>query len=216
MELVEVDMRWGIAEEQSRRKETLKLCLDEIHACRPFFIGLLGERYGWVPGEDAFTADLLEEQPWLKECQSKSATELEILHGVLNNPEKAERAFFYFRDPVYAQERGIDFLPESDQTAEKQTALKNHIRTTCAEKNIPLHEMYPNPEVLAALVLEQLKAAIEAQFPKANIPDPVDHDAHDHEAFAETRRHTYIGRLDYYEALDRYVTGGGSSPGIVG
>ena len=46
VELVEVDLRWGIAEEQSTRKETLKLCLDEIRACRPFFIGLLGERYG--------------------------------------------------------------------------------------------------------------------------------------------------------------------------
>ncbi|MBM3245576.1 MAG: DUF4062 domain-containing protein, partial [Candidatus Omnitrophica bacterium] len=55
VELVEVDLRWGIAEEQSTRKETLKLCLDEIRACRPYFIGLLGERYGWVPGEEAFT-----------------------------------------------------------------------------------------------------------------------------------------------------------------
>ena len=61
VELVEVDLRWGIAEEQSTRKETLKLCLDEIRACRPFFIGLLGERYGWTPGADAFTADLQEQ-----------------------------------------------------------------------------------------------------------------------------------------------------------
>src|ERR1035438_3288781 len=52
VELVEVDLRWGIAEEQATRKETLKLCLDEIRACRPFFIGLLGERYGWTPSAD--------------------------------------------------------------------------------------------------------------------------------------------------------------------
>jgi len=31
VELVEVDLRWGIPEEQSTRKETLKLCLHEIH-----------------------------------------------------------------------------------------------------------------------------------------------------------------------------------------
>jgi hypothetical protein len=96
VELVEVDLRWGIAEEQSIRKETLKLCLDEIRACRPFFIGLLGERYGWVPDDAAFTKDLVEEQPWLLENQGKSVTELEILHGVLNNPEMAGRAFFLF------------------------------------------------------------------------------------------------------------------------
>ena len=64
----------GIAEEQSTRKETLKLCLDGIRACRPFFIGLLGERAGCVPGEDAFTADLREEQSWLKDLHGKSIT----------------------------------------------------------------------------------------------------------------------------------------------
>ena len=99
VELVEMDLRWGIAEEQDKRKETLKFCLNEIKACRPFFIGLLGERYGWVPGDDAFTADLREEQPWLRDLHGKSVTELGILHGVLNNPDMAGRACFYFRDP---------------------------------------------------------------------------------------------------------------------
>ena len=117
VELVEVDLRWGIAEAQSSRREILKLCLDEIRACRPFFIGLLGERYGWVPGHDAFTADLREEQPWLKDLHGRSVTELEILHGVLNNPEMAGRAFFYFRDPNYVEsippERKSDVAAEN-------------------------------------------------------------------------------------------------------
>ena len=65
VELVEVDLHWGIAEEQGTRRETLKLCLDEIRACRPYFIGFLGERYGWVPDCEAFTPDLLGEQRWL-------------------------------------------------------------------------------------------------------------------------------------------------------
>ena len=102
VELVEVDMRWGITEEQATWKETLKLCLDEIRACRPYFIGLIGERYGWIPDNDAFTEDLKEEQPWLVELDGKSVTELEIVHGVLNNPEMADRSFFYFRDPAYS------------------------------------------------------------------------------------------------------------------
>jgi hypothetical protein len=45
----EVDLRWGITEEQAERGEVLPICLAEIDRCRPFFIGLLGERYGWVP-----------------------------------------------------------------------------------------------------------------------------------------------------------------------
>ncbi len=47
-----------------------------------------------------------------------------------------------------------------------QTALKEFICKTCEESNIPLHHNYPNPDALAVLVLEQLKEAIEAQFPK--------------------------------------------------
>ncbi len=209
VELVEVDLRWGISEEQSTRKETLKLCLDEIRACRPFFIGLLGERYGWVPGDDAFTADLREEQPWLKDLQGRSVTELEILHGVLNNPEMADRSFFYFRDPAYAQSRGADFLPESPADAQKQNDLKALIRKVCAEKNIALRENYSDPRRLAALVLDDLTAAIEARFPKEDIPDALTREAREHEAFAEIRRRTYIARSDYYEALDRHAEGDG-------
>ena len=208
VELVEVDLRWGIAEEQSTRKETLKLCLDEIRACRPYFIGLLGERYGWVPGDDAFTADLKEEQPWLKDFHGKSVTELEILHGVLNNPEMADRAFFYFRDPKYIEsipeEKKADFLSEDPSSTEKQTTLKNLIRTTCALKNISLIETYSDPQSLAPIILEQLKNVIEKQFPKESIPDPLSREARDHEAFAEIRRRTYIGRPDYYNALDNH------------
>jgi nephrocystin-3 len=208
VELVEVDLRWGIAEEQSTRKETLKLCLDEIRACRPFFIGLLGERYGWVPDDNAFTKDLMEEQPWLSEINGKSVTELEILHGVLNNPEMAGRAYFYFRDPKYVEtvpkEKKADFLSETDTDADKQTELKDLIRKICIARNIPLLETYPDPQSLAPIVLEQLKAAIENQFPVEEIPDPLTREARDHEAYAESRRRTYIGRPDYFDTLNKH------------
>jgi len=209
VELVEVDLRWGIAEEQSTRKETLKLCLDEIRACRPFFIGLLGERYGWTPGDDAFTADLQEEQPWLAGLHGKSVTELEILHGVLNNPDMADRAFFYIRDPAYSERHGPDFLSETDADAAKQTTLKSLIRTVCTAKKIPLREDYPDPGRLAAMVLADLTAAIENQYPKEEVPDDLTREDHGHEAFAETRRRTYIGRPGYFDALDRHAAGEG-------
>ncbi len=209
VELVEVDLRWGISEEQSTRRETLKLCLDEIRACRPFFIGLLGERYGWTPEDEAFTADLEEEQPWLTDLHGKSVTELEIIHGVLNDPEMAGRSFLYFRDPVYAQERGAGFLSESPSAMKQQASLKAAIRAVCADKAIPLRENYPDPRKLAKMVLQDLGAAIDAQYPIDDIPDPLTKEANDHEAFAETRRRTYIGRPDYFEALDCHASGDG-------
>jgi hypothetical protein len=49
VEIVDVDLHWGVTAEQTERGETLPLCLAEIDRCRPYFISLLGERYGWVP-----------------------------------------------------------------------------------------------------------------------------------------------------------------------
>ena len=216
VELVEVDLRWGIAEEQSTRRETLKLCLDEIRACRPFFIGLLGERYGWVPEDEAFTADLREEQPWLEQFRDRSITELEILHGVLNNPDMAPRAFFYFRNPDYARRHGADFLSDTPESADRQTALKDHIRAICAAKKISLQENYSDPRTVAALALEQLSAAISAQFPLDDVPDALSRAARDHEAFAKTLRRTYIGRSNYFTTLDCHAADDGGPLVLLG
>ena len=87
VEFVEVDLRWGVTEEQAERGEVLPICLAEIENCRPYFIGLLGERYGWVP--DEIDKELSDIHPWLNEHKERSVTELEILHGVLNEPEMA-------------------------------------------------------------------------------------------------------------------------------
>ncbi len=66
VELVDVDLRWGITEEQSQRGEVLPICLAEIDRARPFFMGFIGERYGWVPQRQHYDASLLQEQPWLR------------------------------------------------------------------------------------------------------------------------------------------------------
>ena len=51
----EVDLRWGITDEEKAEGKVLPLCLAEIERCRPWFISLLGARYGWelesVPAE---------------------------------------------------------------------------------------------------------------------------------------------------------------------
>src|SRR5205809_6803556 len=72
----EVDLRWGITDEQAAEGQVLPICLAEIERSRPYFIGLLGERYGWVP--EAVDQQLAEAEPWLVEHRERSVTELEI------------------------------------------------------------------------------------------------------------------------------------------
>ena len=55
--LVDVDLRRGITAEQAERGEVPPICLAEIDRSRPFFLGLLGKRCGWVPESFACAKD---------------------------------------------------------------------------------------------------------------------------------------------------------------
>ena len=52
VEVVDVDLRWGITEEESQQGKVIPICLGEVDRCRPYFVGMLGERYGWIPSAD--------------------------------------------------------------------------------------------------------------------------------------------------------------------
>jgi tetratricopeptide (TPR) repeat protein len=220
----EVDLRWGITDEQKAEGQVLPICLEEIRRCRPYFVGLLGERYGWVP--DDLPGDLAAKEPWLAGHRSASVTELEILHGVLNDPAMKTHAFFYLRDPAW-----VDAMPEDRQAVFREVAEPDDIarfgleeaRRRCDERRakledlkrrirssgFPVREGFRSAEDLGRLVLDDLTAVIEARFPERAIPNPLDREAAGHEAFAATRRGVYIGRRAYLDALDRHVGGGG-------
>lgn len=36
--LIDIDLRWGVTKEQADNDQALDVCLDQIDACRPFFI----------------------------------------------------------------------------------------------------------------------------------------------------------------------------------
>ena len=104
----EVDLRWGVTDEQKAEGAVLPICLAEIDRSRPYFIGLLGQRYGWVP--ESLPDDLTAQLPWLRDLTDTSVTEMEILHGVLNDPAAIDSAFFYLRDPAWMADATNDQL----------------------------------------------------------------------------------------------------------
>ncbi|MEI7727129.1 MAG: DUF4062 domain-containing protein, partial [Bacteroidota bacterium] len=152
-----VDLRWGvdttsIAQEDEREANVLKVCLDEIKRCRPFFIGLLGDRYGWVPPEERMKAALAGESNILLE-KGKSVTDLEIEFGVLASNDQLVRSVFYFRDP----------LPY-EKFSEKKAALFSD------EYNKDLSEAEKKERKYS---LEKLKAKIVLRFEIINQKDKV-------------------------------------------
>ncbi|MBN2131662.1 MAG: DUF4062 domain-containing protein [Sedimentisphaerales bacterium] len=212
----EVDLRWGVTDEAAAEGKVLPICLEEINRCRPYFIGLLGERYGWVP--ESIPQELLGKEAWLQEQlrEHKSVTELEILHGVLRNPAMAGHAFFYFRDPAWlahlpAGARREDYISEDATSADKLRELKRQIRTS----GLPVREDYPSPAALGDLVLADLTAVINRRWPEGSQPDPLDREALDHAAYARSRERVYIGRPEYFARLDAHAAGGGDQPLVV-
>ena len=200
VELVEVDLRWGITAEEAEQGKVLPICLGEIDRARPYFMGFIGDRYGWVPEGSQYPAGIVEREPWLEEHQGgKSVTELEMLHGVLNNPEMAGRAFFYYRDTEYSKAKGGDYAAESPEHAAKLENLKERIRAS----KFPVEEDYPDPEALAELVRRDLQALIEEEYPEEEVPDALTLERMRHEAYGAARRRLYLGGEEYFEKLDR-------------
>jgi hypothetical protein len=150
---VEVDLRWGITEEQQRQGQVLPICLAEARRCRPYFIGLLGERYGSVLNQ--FDRNVLAQEPWLAGQEGRSVTELEIEYAVLNDPAMAGHSYFYFRDPNYSREiesRIAGREPLDADSLRKLASLKNRIRKSA----FPVRENYRSARELGELVLADL------------------------------------------------------------
>ena len=212
VELVEVDLRWGITEAEAQQGKVLPICLGEIDRARPYFMGFIGDRYGWVPEGSQYPAGIVEREPWLKEHQGgKSVTELEMLHGVLNNPAMAGRAFFYFRDSNYSKAQGGDYISEDAASATKLEALKGCIRSS----KFPVVEDYADPQALADQVRADLRALIEAEYPADEVPDDLTLARMRHEAYSQARRGLYIGGEQYFAQLDAALSGEAPQPVLI-
>jgi WD40 repeat protein len=95
---VGIDLRWGITREEAEGRGALELCLEEIDRCN-YFVGLIGERYGWVPASDAIPAAMFAGQ---------SITELEVRHAL--ETLQPRRTLFYLRDASSEAAMGFESI----------------------------------------------------------------------------------------------------------
>lgn len=210
----EVDLRWGITEEQAAKGEVLAICLEEISRCRPYFVGLLGERYGWVPS--GIPESLRREMPWIANKKEVSVTELEIVHGVLNDPYMAKRAFFYFRDPAWIEslpeEHRREMKAESREAAGRLAELKDRIRAS----GIPVRDGYRSPEELGELVLADLTQALDRDYPEADVPKGFEAETLDHEVRIDNLSRFFVGRGPFLDRLEAHWAGDGPALIVAG
>ena len=137
-----VDLRWGVntqdVPEEERENKVLAECLDCIRASKPFFIGFLGHRYGWIPPRErweavvgSFTDD---ERAFMGDSinEVKSVTELEMLFGALYDRKCLPNSFFFLRgteayDAMDDEQRRV-FVDADAEAMHKQELLRQKIR----------------------------------------------------------------------------------------
>ena len=207
VELTDVDLRWGVTEEQAEQGKVIEICLREIDRCRPYFIGILGERYGWVPEPSEYKKHrrIVENFPWVKEDMESglSITEMEIQYGVLRKPEMESRAYFYIRktastSPEYREKPG-------SKEAKKLEQLKSIITS---QNTYPCNE-YSGIHELGEQITKDFESFIDAEFPERKKPSYIERNRMDHAAFARSRLKVYKGGEKYIELLDKHVAGTG-------
>ena len=207
VDVVDVDLRWGVTQEESEQGKVIGICLAEIERCRPYFIGMLGERYGWTPGKTDYPDELIEREQlgWIRDHQGNaSVTELEILHGVLNDKEMAGRAFFYFRDPAWSRGQSEPgFVCDTPEEEAKLAALKDRIRAS----GFPVAEDLPDPKAIADQIEADLWALIEEQYPDLDQAGALEKEARKHASYRQSRLGVYLGQ-DYVEQLEALIHGG--------
>jgi len=156
-----IDLRWGIPDEESIFK-VIQTCFDEIDRARPHFIGIIGERYGYVPSEDKnarLNPDAIKSEEIKKKLEeytrnNLSITEMEMEYGVFSEPENAQFAYFYFK--------------KGENKDERINRLKDKIRKEGSTWHWSRKE-FESPKELGEQIKNDYIAMLDANFPKVKL-----------------------------------------------
>uniref|UniRef100_UPI0037E81F20 telomerase protein component 1 n=1 Tax=Semicossyphus pulcher TaxID=241346 RepID=UPI0037E81F20 len=203
--LQEVELRWGVTEEESER--ATELCLSEV--CRSqMLVGILGERYGYVPPRPVLPD--LPQYSWLEWAPAGlSVTEMEIRQFQSLYPDTAnQRMLCYFRDPNITKSVPVawrsHFAPESKEAESKMASLKERIR----DSEVKVTENYPcewggvvegkpylkNLEDFGKAVLDDLWTAVVKQFVEEDKEEEAVSDVKEQEVHQGALQRQFFGR----------------------
>ena len=186
VELQAIDLRLGVntsnmTEEESERK-VLSVCTNCIDSARPFFLGLIGHRYGWIPPVERWKEFVErlnpEEREILAGTAGCSVTEMEIVYGALSQGSfDSSHVLFYLRDDASYEGLPADLVPAFRDTdpalQQKLDDLKERVCKLFGERGgeddrcTPYHLSYVDGHFegneFERLVTEQLAEQIELE-----------------------------------------------------
>ncbi len=190
-----VDLRWGVTEEESRSGKVLSVCLEEIEHSHPFFIGLLGSRYGTSPDRSEIekNPELKERYPWIQEDidNELSITEMEMQYGVLRNDKDVDALFLIKNTP--------------------NTLSDDNVRLTCLKNQILDQSRFPTCDYtslgdLCQKVETAVLSILDKHFPQTE-NNRLEHERTNQKAFINSRHGHYRKLSADFKRLDDFLNG---------
>lgn len=186
--LTELDLRWGITQEEAENGRIIDICLREIDSSVPFFIGIIGNRYGWIPTWQDVDEGTLERFCIVNEYIKReiSVTEMEMQYGVLERDEEMA-AYFFIKDE------------EPHDQEEKLTVLKQKI----VESRYPSLR-YESLEQLSHQVEEAFISVLDKYYPEGFLSQ-VEKDRINQSSIMNQLCSSYIKDERNFETIDRWM-----------
>ncbi|KAM9674096.1 putative tetratricopeptide repeat protein 41 [Trichechus inunguis] len=239
-----VDLRWSALKTQEPfpssllrqhsclRSQHLKLCLDYVNSCLPFFICMLGQTYGdFLPhcspfmfskATDLSTLSKVEQNlyvaakngyPWVLENPHCSLTEFEIIQAAFLNESQFQ--YFYFRTGTML----LKTLDEEKEEVLSSCSLKNDeeklrigkLKAKIISKGLPVR-FYRDLQELGELVFKDWSVVIEKLYPSTIMFENIDYkhnfERSYHEEFAEKCEQVFVISKESnrtFEVLERFA-----------
>lgn len=203
-----VDLRWSVLKahksftnNQFRQysclhSQHLKLCLDYVNRCFPFFICLLGQTYGdFLPDYTPFLLSKVKDleslskgeqnlyvaakngYPWVLKTPNCSLTEFEIIQAAFR--KKSQFQFFYFRTSnsllrtfSEEEEEEEEQLPSGYQVDKQGKVKVGKLKAKIIGKGLPVR-FYRDLDELGDMVLKDWLDVVEELYPVTMIMENI-------------------------------------------
>lgn len=189
--LTELDLRWGITPEESESGKVVEICLREIENSAPFFIGIIGNRYGWIPSQGDLGESLIERFSQVNGYVERqlSVTEMEMQFGVLERPDDMH-AFFFIK------KQETDDADEPEKLAALKAAVRNNGRYPVAS--------YSSPEDLAGQVEAAFTKLLDELYPEGALSE-LDKERIGQRAYLNSLCQNYIRTDANFAVIDEWM-----------
>ena len=190
--LTELDLRWGITEEESKSGKVVEICLREIENSIPFFIGIIGNRYGWVPEKKDIGENVTERFKDVNNYLERhlSVTEMEMQFGVLQRKEDMH-AYFYIKE-------GED--EEKSDSPEMLESLKKEVKASRYPSST-----YSAPENLGIQVEQAFRTLLDKLFPEGHLSE-LEKERIGQRSFMRQLCQNYIRDDKNFQVLDNWMS----------